>query len=216
MTRELAGDLVTADREYLLLRVRALTFGGGVDMVLNCPDPECGAPMSAWFEIEHIPFEQGETAPSYSLAGLELAFRLPRGADLEELAGSGIRGEEALERLLERCTVNPADAVERLRSPALRLALAEGIERVAPRADFDLEALCPQCGRASVSHFDPTSWFSSELSRRQADFEREIHLLAMHYHWSLRELLALPRPRRTYYVRLLLSELDRQSSASAI
>jgi len=41
----------------------------------------------------------------------------------------------------------------------------------------------------------------------RAGFERELHVLAFHYHWPLGDLMALTRPRRRRFLHLLSEQL---------
>ena len=136
------------------------------------------------------------------------------GADQEEVAAAGLAPDSAVRRILERCIVKPAGS--RPQAPEFWDTLAEEIETVAPRVDFEIEAACPECGRTASNTVDPISWCVGELSRRQPVFEGEIHLLALHYHWPLRELLALSSARRRRWSRLLAHALERQVSASYV
>lgn len=47
------------------------------------------------------------------------------------------------------------------------------------------------------------------MKSRASRLLREVHALARAYHWSERELLALPLPRRTAYLQLLAEDEDR-------
>ena len=43
----------------------------------------------------------------------------------------------------------------------------------------------------------------------------EVHHLALHYHWSERDILALPRGRRQRYLGLLVEHFERRSAGEA-
>jgi hypothetical protein len=147
----------------------------------------------------------------------EVTFRLPSGDDLERLAGSG--GETA-GALLDRCvlTAGPmsgAAAAELVcGSPALRTAVEDEMERLAPIGD-EIEAACPECERSFVAAFSPAIALLAELNGRRPELWRDVHLLSWHYHWPLGEILAMARPRRRSYVELLLAHVEPTAAAGA-
>ena len=55
VTEEIASDLLVGDRQYLLLKLRELTFGDGVQGAVNCPWPDCGQKVDIDFSLEDIP-----------------------------------------------------------------------------------------------------------------------------------------------------------------
>ena len=207
-------DLLVADREYLLLQLIAASFGGHVETTLVCADPQCVARMDASFDIGQGPVHAGQVAASYRLAGTDVLFRLPKGIDQEEVASARLGPEDAVRRLLERCIVKPGGPQPE--DAAFWDRLAEEMTTVVPRIDFEIEAACPECGHVVSHKIDPAAWFVGELSRRHAAFESEMHLLAFHYHWPLRELLGLSCERRSRWARLLSCALDRQPYASYV
>ena len=42
-----------------------------------------------------------------------------------------------------------------------------------------------------------------ELGRRESELYREVHLLALHYHWSESQILRLSRRKRSLYLGML-------------
>jgi hypothetical protein len=225
--RDVVRSLPVGDREWLILRLWRLTLGDRVELVLTCPRPECGAHMDIDFALDGLdverlpqrpdyPFDAPEDIGSAEMAGLR--FRLPRGDDLEALGRSdhgGAAERDLAAALLGRCLVSldGGAADEEVlallgRSPGLRDGLAEQMRRRSALVQREFDAACPQCGREFTGEFDPILAFLTEMMRRRPEFERDVHLLSLHYHWPLSEILALPRPRRRRYVRLLLDRLE--------
>jgi hypothetical protein len=183
--------------------------------------------------------EERAQRPEYHLtardrgAEVRLRFRLPRGADLEALGGEhpqGTAADRAAVALLGRCVLGidapaaggpgaapqPAAAVALLgRSARLRAALAERMRRHSALVQRELDTACPECGRPFTATFDPVLSFLSEMLRRRPEFERDVHLLSLHYHWPLSEILAMPRPRRRRYVELLCAHTEPEPVAMA-
>jgi hypothetical protein len=214
-------SLTVADRDFLLLKLHQITFGNRVERVLSCPKPECGAKMDATFDLSAIPIKERPRQRSYVLPlgeapRREILFRLPEGGDQEAAcAWTDLPKEAQMGHLLARCILNldgkseitPAD-LETLPADA-RAGLEQAIEQHSPEIDFEMEATCPECGGAFTTRLEPTAFVFQEICRAQAGFEREVHLLAFHYHWPLTEILGLTRPRRWRYLGVLLNELDR-------
>ena len=62
---------------------------------------------------------------------------------------------------------------------------------------------CPVCGHAFSVPFDTGDFVARELARDADALLREIHLLALHYHWPESELRAMPPSRRRRYLEVL-------------
>ena len=99
VTEDVARQFLVADRQYLLLKLRQLTFGDMVRADVFCPWADCGRRVSMEFGIDDVPVEEAvERAPFYTMTlsprpalkrrrhGGEINFRLPNGADQEALS----------------------------------------------------------------------------------------------------------------------------------
>src|SRR5205807_623865 len=152
--------LTVADRDYLLLALRRLTYGERIALVLTCPREGCGARMDVDVTIDDIPVEPRPIEPRYHLA-------LP--------------GPDGAPRPVEIAALSPEsrDAIER------------EIELRSPRVELEMGTACPECGHELEAAIDPAGLVIDEVRRGRASFDREIHTLALHYHWPLRELLGM-------------------------
>jgi hypothetical protein len=196
-TRETVRALPVGDRDYLAMKLSQLTFGRRVDLVLTCD--ACGKKMDADFDLDAVPVAERPQQAEYVLRVEDesaLRFRLPRGED-QETATSAVA-------LLTRCLL---DGTGRVLSDATFVRLDREIERVAPRVEGSIDATCPECGSTSVVRFDPCAVLFRQLYGRQRQFDHGVHLLSLHYHWPLREILALSIARREHFLRLLEGEL---------
>jgi hypothetical protein len=210
-SRKLMRKLTIGDRDYLLLQIGRLTFGSTVDLVLTCPNLECGARMHAAFELDAVDVESAPSQPFYVLpaAHSDIRFRLPAGEDQEAAAGwTGMEREEKRLRFLARCVL-PSSEEKYREDPSACAALAGAMEKVAPKVEIEFQAACPECGGRFTTDLDPARWLLGELRRGLRDFEREVHLLSFHYHWPIRQILAMPLARRVRWVAMLLREMDR-------
>ncbi len=84
-----------------------------------------------------------------------------------------------------------------------RVALIAEMDRRAPQVDLELDLSCPECGHSFTTPFDCTAFFFSEIRAQSRHLMREVHYLALHYHWSEAEILGLQRHRRRDYLALL-------------
>lgn len=214
-SRAMIRALPMGDCDYLVLRLHRLTFGDKVEQVLVCPHAGCGARMDLDFEVGQLPVEERPRRRRYSVQldipmAREVGFRLPCLGDVEAASGE----TEPARVLLSRCVLDidgkaPAgeDAVAALPSEA-REAIDAAMEQASPRVADTLEASCPECGRTFSAAFDATASFLAALNKQRRDFNRAVHLLSLHYHWPLGDILGMTRERRRRYVRLLQGELD--------
>src|SRR6266498_1389869 len=145
-------SLLVGDRQYLLLRLRQLTFGDDVRANLLCPWRDCGAKVSATFSLSSVPVASPqERAATFTvpLDDSSVTFRLPTGADQEELSALATTNEaEALTRLLTRCVVgSPVDGW----SSEQRARLEDHMARLAPHVEQTMEVACVECGRTFLA-----------------------------------------------------------------
>jgi hypothetical protein len=222
-----ARQLLVADRHYLLLKLRQATFGDQVRANLHCPWPNCGQRVSIDFSLDDVPVQEqepGDRAPVHTMtlsaaaAGAgprEVAFRLPNGADQEELSPYLAQNEAgALTALLLRCVQRigrlappAADDVAAL-SPLARAEIEERMEQLAPRVEQTMQACCAECGRQFNAPFDIQRFFFGELRTDGDVLYQEVHYLAYHYHWSEAEIMAMTRDKRRTYIDVLADAIE--------
>jgi hypothetical protein len=228
VSETLAGELLVADRQYLLLKLRQFTFGDVVRADVYCPWADCGKRVSFSFRIDELPVEEAaERAPLHTLTlsplagagidgGREVTFRLPNGADQEALTPLLSQNEAGaltalLGRLLERVgeVSRPGAAGAAALSAVARAEIEAEIERLAPKIECQIETACPECGRSFAVPFDLQRFFFGELRTDSGLLYRQVHYLAYHYHWSEQEIMAMPRDKRQTYIELLADEIER-------
>ncbi|MEV0293898.1 DUF6760 family protein [Nocardia sp. NPDC050710] len=222
VSAQVARELLVGDRQYLLLRLRAATFGERVRAHLICPWPDCGKPASLDFSIADVPVTSvAERAPRHTMTvsdnsePLEIEFRLPNGADQEAVSGLlGTNEAAALTALLARCVVRigsrtpPDEQQIAALSPRARFAIEERMAALAPRVDQTMHTACPECHRTFVAPFDIQHFFFGEFRTDNDTLYREVHYLAYHYHWSEHEIMGLTRDKRHRYIDVLAGALE--------
>src|SRR2546429_581181 len=60
VSEDVARSLLIADRQYLLLKLREVTFGDQVRANIFCPWPNCGKRVAINFSITDIPIQESE------------------------------------------------------------------------------------------------------------------------------------------------------------
>jgi hypothetical protein len=233
VSEDLARRLLVADRQFLLLKLRQITFGDHVQATVQCPWESCRKQVDIDFSLQDIPVRESEEkgplytrelSPSFSNEHgeqcREVMFRLPNGEDQEAIAQTIEQDEtEAQALLLARCIrclgclQDPGPEVIHRLCPLDRAEIGRHMEAAAPQVDLTLAAHCPECDREFTVPFDLQGFFLAEYQTSREILYREVHYLAYHYHWSEQEILALPREKRRKYVALLADELRRVSHA---
>ncbi|HEV2851615.1 MAG TPA: hypothetical protein VHC97_02310 [Thermoanaerobaculia bacterium] len=207
---ETVRALTVGDREALLLHLRRLTLGEAMPCVLACPD--CGEKLDLDLRAGDLllpPYT--ETRPGWETVvegRYRVRFRLPAGKDQEAAADCVERdgAEAAAALLLRRCVESVEDEEGRPVEDwpaAVARELPARMAELDPQAEISLDLACPACGRRFSALFDPASYFLGELGGDPARLFRQVHSLALHYHWSEPEILALTPRRRRVYLELL-------------
>lgn len=181
LTPAVIRRLASADRNYLLLELRRLTFGDEMESRYRCP--RCQSATTVVEDLGEIEVRgDGDTEVAVRLLDgfrdpdggcqRELVFGLPTGED-EEAASSGPDGNPARQRdaLLARCLRRVGD-LEPRRVKALgirvladlsmsdRRLIQRALDAAAPGPDLTRTIVCERCGEEfpttlDMSHFFP-------------------------------------------------------------
>ncbi|MBX3607169.1 MAG: hypothetical protein KF788_17960 [Piscinibacter sp.] len=197
--------LCVADRQLLMGELERHLGGGPRWLVADCG--ACGARFDMQVDPTALPVKPaGAGFPHLHLAwdGHEQLLRVPDGSDQAWLAerqadASPRAAARALAaRLLLRIDGRPAEGDEVEALPETWLdAVDAALDEAAPALATQGRAACPECGQPNTVAFDPYG----ALARGGGELLDEVHTLASHYHWSERDILALPRARRHEYLR---------------
>lgn len=195
-TEDRAAALCVPDRQFLMRELDRHLGGGGGWFHADCST--CGARFD--FHLDYADLPVREAGPGYPLARVEregrwLSFRLPTGADQEEV--TRIAAENARPWLLRRLSLAP-DQLGEIDETLLAQADA-ALEAVAPGVINQVQTECPECGAANNVDLDPYR----VLARSSDELLRQVHQIATHYHWGEAEILAMPRTRRQRYLDLI-------------
>ncbi len=222
-----ARQLLVADRQYLLLVLRRLTFGPTVQATIPCPLRDCDQRIDIDFSLDDIPIVAVPNRSASHDAEVVLdpetdvravvSFRLPNGEDQEAVAPLAmVNPAQALTALLARCIVSwpGIEAMTTSHAAALparvRAQLELEMEAHAPSVELTMEGDCPQCKRSFTLPLSVQDLFFGEFRASTDMLYRDVHHLAFHYHWSESEIMTMPRERRQHYLSILAGEIERR------
>lgn len=205
-------SLMVADRDFLVIQLDRLTFGDVRYQTMRCPLPECGSRMDVEIDLAGVTPPEPPRSRELTFAlgdGHPLRFRMMVAGDQEALAD--VAAEARSTALLDRCILGTPEEVRRTRErlePRERTALALAIGEATPLLDLALGLACPKCKAPFVHVYDPLRGLFGRIQRSRDELLTEVHHLAIHYHWSHREILELPRTLRREYLEILERELS--------
>ncbi|MCP4428743.1 MAG: hypothetical protein GY803_30020 [Chloroflexi bacterium] len=232
---EIVRQLLVADRQYLLLKLRQAAFGNQVQSTIQCPWADCGHKIDIDFSVEDVPIvESADKGPVYAMqlsaqavnGGVssemdqELTFRLPNGRDQELITPLlAENADEATVMLLARCVQRlgsqqppDEDAIRGL-LPLARMEIERQMEAAAPKVELTMSGDCPECGQAFAIPFNLEDFFFKEMGGNRDLLYREIHYLAYHYHWSEQEIMSMSQAKRRQYITVLAEEIEKLNDA---
>lgn len=207
----LISALPVGDREALLLHLRSESFGGRMSSVLPCP--QCRERLDLDLEIADLllpPYSHPQPWYDEELqAGNEgciVRYRLPTAGDLEIIAPHAAFDQAAATtKLIERCLAHVAigdKTISQLPEQYYE-AFAAAVARRDPQAELTIAMVCPACSHDFTVLLDMATYLGQEIEQRAATLYREVHILALAYHWSESDILRLPVRRRRLYLDLL-------------
>jgi len=196
--------LAVGRRNELLLKARALLFGGAADVVAGCG--ECGEELEAELSIPDIVVALGhsDSGPvAVRSRRYAVRLRLPTSADLVGLPADV---DEAARELLARCVVDSTYADTAVSPDRLPAAVVAAIDHALAEADpgavLGLALACPACGAEASLALDPVRLLWTELDSWAWRLLAEVHLLATTHGWSEADVLDMTPARRQAYLHL--------------
>lgn len=184
LTRQDVANWYSADRNFVLLRLRAFTFGPELEARYTCP--ACGEQLNVVENLDELPVRslgadevledvRVELTDGYwdqESCHTSVTLTLPRGVD-ESAVAPLIRKNPSLGKnaLLARCIRSfgdmPAHRVQALGAKLLadltltdRRLLDKALNRAAPGVDLLRDMDCPTCGEAIRTNLDMTHFLS--------------------------------------------------------
>ena len=158
---EYCPTALVADRDYLVLKLRQITFGNKVRSTIVCQNQSCGKMMDIEFNIDDIPVNAKNVGNGTFTVKLSesaayrfgnekhdlIEFRLPNIGDLEDVSkiAAAENYEKAVIIALARCIKklgNISEITEDLVSSLSLLArneIEESIRNLSPHVDLEME-----------------------------------------------------------------------------
>ncbi len=164
-----------------LLAVAVAT--NGARRVFETACGECGEKLDV--EVDLTMFRQDWSVEETGFGGGRL--RLPRAGDLARSGGDPV----ALADLLLEGEAPGGD---------WREEAEEVLAELDPLSDVELRSTCPDCGADVAMPLSLEMELVTELAREPQRLMDEIHMIAMAYNWSEREIISLPDSRRRHYL----------------
>ncbi len=218
VTADAVGRLTVGDREALLLHLRRLTRGERMQCILNCPQADCNELMDIELCVSDLlqpTYQKPEPVYEDMVESVGRKFRvrfsLPTGIDQEAAALKASTDVQAgVELLLRRCVeaVFDDEDIESKWSPEILKDLPIKMARLDPQAELILNLTCPICEESFSTLFDTGAYLLQEITSTSDDLYYQVHLLALHYHWSEAEILSMNISKRHRYLNLLLDSFS--------
>ena len=193
------GELPVTDVEALLLLLRRQVLGDRVCAEVECDAAGCHSRVDVSFHIQDYLASQKPRTPRgvekiederpFRLAGTDVRFRLPNGADLDAVDRHAISEGELIQRW-----IRPLDIPR-----SLRRRVERAMRALAPRFSRTMTGTCPECHATMNFYFEVLPFVLHELRDHAGGIFEDVHLLAMYYKWPEKTILALPRGRRLRY-----------------
>ncbi len=218
--------LSIGDRDACLFLLQSSLFGGDLKTVAACP--ACGERLESAFHVDDVcaaprHWPQPREPLELQDARWRVHYRLPCSDDLQALsarpspdthAGTGTGSDVSVDEdadpvaaLLRRCVIaveRDGQALAPTQLPdELRRRLGDAMAEHDPLADLRIGVACPACGHAWSASLDIVAYLWDELDDWAQDLLADVHVIARHYAWSERDILALSPLRRRYYLDLL-------------
>lgn len=204
---KLARRLTIGDRVALLLHLRRLTFGDRIECIITCP--ACRDEMSVGLSVEGLLYRGGRGMPERDIRVGDVLLRIHpiTGADVEALAAipEGMTPSEALVR---SCIISADPSLPARLSDETIAGVSAMLEEMDPQADIVLDLSCPICGHRFKTPFFIDDFILREIAARGRLLEKDVHWIALNYHWSMDEILSLPLGKRSRYIDLINRSLS--------
>jgi rubredoxin len=182
-------------RDRLVLSVRAVLVRGPLRSEPLCS--ACGTTYDLTLDPAELGFAAVTPWPApepreVTLAGQALSLRPVSVDDL--IAVEAVADPDAAAALL-------AERVGGRAAAGLAIEdLSEALEALDPLADVWVGCECPECGARQSMAFDPVAFVAREIDGLVLRLLRDVADIARVFHWSERDILALPDHRRAFYL----------------
>lgn len=202
LPNEFFRELSIGKRIECLLILAAGRIDASLDLVFICPG--CGEDLVLELSVNELSELQRE-ADLVETVGIRdnerwIEFRKPRGRDQEVWSNMVLCDEQhATARMIDTLVVTPGlqNGIE----AALYSVIEAALDEADPLVDFSCSVNCGECGEVNEYLVDLTETAIGILNRSQQQLIYTVHRLASRYHWTEREIFAVPEWRRQEYLK---------------
>ncbi len=196
--------LSVGDRIHALLAILGRAYEGPLWVERRCANEACGEPI----EIDVSPAELVALAGSgaderiaVEHGGRTLEVRRPTGRDQVAWQRRGFADEDDALRSVARDLVLGGAELEL--DDGLVAAVDDALREADPLVCLELSVACPYCRAVRCYELDVLELALDWFRERQAALIADVHALALRYHWTEAEILAVPGARRARYLELI-------------
>ena len=200
--RERFAEISIADRNRLLLQLRAVTFGPVLKGFATCG--HCSTRIEFALSVEAM-LKQFEHISNEGVEWLECGRQLRlRPVNTQDLLVSSKVNDvgEAQKLLLRRCS-NLGDVPSLEDAPFLVEATLKKFDELHEAAELRCAIECPECSANETLDLDIATFFWLEVRHAAQRLLREVHVLADAYGWSESSIVRMPPQRRSAYLEML-------------
>ena len=180
---------------------------GGPDMALGFPFKcvGCGEEIELELTLREISEMQGEAdlieTVGVDIGGRRMEFRKPTGRDQEIWGKMIYKDERATAAGMIGTLAALLGSFEALQPDEIR-TVEEALDEADPLVNLSCRVSCGECGELNEPEIDLMETALGMLNRAQHQLVVTVHRLASHYHWSEREIFAIPYWRQQQYLEL--------------
>lgn len=209
-------SLEIGQRTELLLTLATLEDKPEITINLRCSNPNCHQMMETIIDIQLVTNLQQRAETSevtqIPIGAMNFSIRRPTGNDQRIWLNHNFSTEiSAIQNILETLVSDEQkDTLHQSWTAGEHWAsiVNQVMEDFDPLVNFTLLTTCPSCGTEGSHDLDLGAWALGKLHQAQRHLIETVHRLAFHYHWSEREIFAIPSWRRFQY----LAFIDREAS----
>lgn len=191
VTPQVTQQLTSADRNYLLVELRKITFGAELEASYVCP--ACSESTRMTHDLDELPVRRVEAGGATEIVvelddGYEdrngevyrsIVFRLPTGVDEERVATTSRENpSRGMTALLTRCVTGlgdmPVERLQALGTKVLNDLTMSDRQRIdaafrghMPGVDMTADVDCSSCGRSFSTTVDLTGFFTAAAPTRR-------------------------------------------------
>lgn len=157
-------------------------------------------------EIAEMQAEADQSATvELKIDGKSYVFRKPLGRDQKVWQNSAFADETAAaQAMIGSLQIAPKKKSEI--SGEIFGLIDEAMDEADPLINFNCRVRCAECDAVNDFPVDLSEFALGALSRAQQRLLRTVHRLASRYHWSEKEIFAVPHWRRLKYLALIADE----------